>query len=128
MSRTVRRLVRLLVASTALVASAGLSSGTAYAGTPCGSTYTLCVYTDNYYEGSQLQVWSPQAPNYKTLDTIGLQKYNDRISSISSNYGQAICFYSDPHYNGLQFRIGPWEKWSYVPDWINDKISSFRPC
>ncbi|MFE5539109.1 peptidase inhibitor family I36 protein [Streptomyces sp. NPDC056492] len=52
----------------------------------------------------------------------------DRASSVVNNTGSGICFYEHVGYGGLEFRIGPREKWASVPSWINDKISSFKYC
>ncbi|CAL9640146.1 hypothetical protein SUDANB120_06321 (plasmid) [Streptomyces sp. enrichment culture] len=52
----------------------------------------------------------------------------DRTSSVVNNTGSSICFYEHNGYGGLEFRIGPREKWASVPSWINDKISSFKYC
>ncbi|MGE7387000.1 peptidase inhibitor family I36 protein [Streptomyces sp. NPDC004126] len=52
----------------------------------------------------------------------------DRASSVVNNTGNSVCFYEHNDYGGLEFRIGPREKWSSVPSWINDKISSFKYC
>ncbi|MET9400386.1 peptidase inhibitor family I36 protein [Kitasatospora sp. NPDC002965] len=52
----------------------------------------------------------------------------DSASSVVNNTGSSICFYEHNGYGGLEFRIGPSEKWASVPSWINDRISSFKFC
>ncbi|WP_416874654.1 peptidase inhibitor family I36 protein [Kitasatospora sp. SC0581] len=52
----------------------------------------------------------------------------DEASSVVNNTGSSICFYEHSNYGGLEFKIGPREKWASVPSWINDKISSFKFC
>ncbi|GAA2994731.1 hypothetical protein GCM10020229_04050 [Kitasatospora albolonga] len=52
----------------------------------------------------------------------------DEASSVVNNTGSAICFYEHNNYGGLEFRVGPHEKWASVPGWINDRISSFKYC
>ncbi|MFI9201959.1 peptidase inhibitor family I36 protein [Streptomyces sp. NPDC053048] len=52
----------------------------------------------------------------------------DSASSVVNNTGSSICFYEHNEYRGLEFRIGPREKWSSVPSWINDRISSYKFC
>ncbi|MBC2874273.1 MULTISPECIES: peptidase inhibitor family I36 protein [Streptomyces] len=52
----------------------------------------------------------------------------DEASSVVNNTGSSICFYEHNGYSGLEFKIGPGEKWASVPSWINDKISSFKHC
>ncbi|MGW1641698.1 peptidase inhibitor family I36 protein [Streptomyces lavendulae] len=67
----------------------------------------------NFYFESKLWRWK------------GMQ---DHTSSVVNNTGSSICFYENNGYSGLEFKIGPREKWSSVPSWINDKISSFKHC
>lgn len=52
----------------------------------------------------------------------------DSASSVVNNTGSSICFYEHNKYGGLEFKVGPHEKWSSVPSWINDRISSYRYC
>lgn len=52
----------------------------------------------------------------------------DLASSVVNTTGSHICFFEHNGYGGLQFTIGPWEKWPTVPGWINDKISSVEYC
>ncbi|MFJ2742932.1 hypothetical protein ACIO3O_25075 [Streptomyces sp. NPDC087440] len=52
----------------------------------------------------------------------------DSTSSIGNSTNLSMCFYEHKNYGGLEFRIGPGEWWATIPGWINDKISSYRPC
>ncbi|MFI1868289.1 hypothetical protein [Streptomyces jumonjinensis] len=52
----------------------------------------------------------------------------DSTSSIGNSTDLRMCFYEHGNYGGLEFRIGPGEWWATLPGWINDKISSYRPC
>ncbi|MEU3316746.1 peptidase inhibitor family I36 protein [Streptomyces sp. NPDC006662] len=52
----------------------------------------------------------------------------DAASSVVNNTGSGICFYEHNNYGGLEFKVGPHEKWASVPGWINDRISSFKYC
>ncbi|MFI0977717.1 hypothetical protein ACH4SP_11950 [Streptomyces sp. NPDC021093] len=52
----------------------------------------------------------------------------DSTSSIGNSTNLSMCFYEHKNYGGLEFRIGPGEWWATIPNWINDKISSYRPC
>ncbi|MFJ3876865.1 peptidase inhibitor family I36 protein [Streptomyces sp. NPDC090077] len=60
--------------------------------------------------------------------SAGDKGMQDTASSVVNNTGSSICFYEHNNYGGLQFKIGPREKWPSVPAWINDKISSFKYC
>ncbi|AZK97722.1 hypothetical protein B7R87_30395 [Streptomyces tsukubensis] len=52
----------------------------------------------------------------------------DSTSSIGNSTDLRMCFYEHGNYGGLEFRIGPGEWWATLPGWINDRISSYRPC
>ncbi|MEW1547852.1 hypothetical protein [Streptomyces tsukubensis] len=52
----------------------------------------------------------------------------DSTSSIGNSTNLRMCFYEHGNYGGLEFRIGPGEWWATLPGWINDRISSYRPC
>ncbi|MEU2391520.1 peptidase inhibitor family I36 protein [Streptomyces sp. NPDC007369] len=60
--------------------------------------------------------------------SAGDKGMQDVTSSVLNNTGSRICFYEHNGYGGLEFKIGPREKWPSVPSWINDKISSFKYC
>ncbi|MEU9334892.1 peptidase inhibitor family I36 protein [Streptomyces sp. NPDC048290] len=116
-----RRRAALLLGALALAGTAGLAHPTpaAAAEWDCDG-YTMCLFSDSNYGGTLLR-W-----NYQPSGT--LSSHHDITSSIVNNSGSAYCFYEHPDYGGLQFRIGPWERWASVPYWINDRISSLHPC
>ncbi|MGV9311912.1 peptidase inhibitor family I36 protein [Streptomyces sp. NPDC003691] len=122
LARAKRRLA-LLGAVVTLAASAGvLANATPAEAAGCmGNGRSLCLRKDVNYGGYSLPF---SMPNVHT----NLGQYQDQVSSIVNDSHYSICFYEHPNYGGLEFRIGPWEWWASLPGWINDKISSFRPC
>ncbi|MEO3977782.1 peptidase inhibitor family I36 protein [Streptomyces sp. CAU 1734] len=113
----------LLGAVVALAASAGVlvNAAPAEAAGCMENGRSLCLRKHDNYGGYSLPFSMPNVnPN--------LGQYQDQVSSIVNDSHYSICFHEHPGYGGLEFRIGPWEWWPTLPGWINDKISSFRPC
>ncbi|MEV7288150.1 peptidase inhibitor family I36 protein [Streptomyces sp. NPDC093252] len=122
LTATVKRRAALLLGAASLAASAGLVNATpaAAAVSDCNG-WSVCYFQHNNYEGD-VYVFGPGLPQ-------GTPEWgHDLASSIVNNTGSAYCFYEHPYMTGAQFRIGPWERWASLPSWINDKISSFKPC
>ncbi|MFE7131002.1 peptidase inhibitor family I36 protein [Streptomyces sp. NPDC057638] len=116
----------LLAALAILTASAGVLANTTPAqateAAGCmGNGRSLCLRAHENYGGFSLPFSMPNV-----FSNLG--QYQDQVSSIVNDSIYSICFYEHPGYGGLEFRIGPWEWWPSLPGWINDKISSFRPC
>ncbi|MEV7286381.1 peptidase inhibitor family I36 protein [Streptomyces sp. NPDC093252] len=114
--------IGLLAGAAALAATAGLATATpAAAGTPdrCNGL-ALCLFEHSNYDGTAW-VW------FSVPRSDSVRAGNDATSSLVNNSANSLCFYENQG-TGLEFRIGPWERWGSVPSWINDKISSFRIC
>ncbi|MFJ3903943.1 peptidase inhibitor family I36 protein [Streptomyces sp. NPDC090025] len=113
----------LLGAASVLAASAGVlvNASPADAAGCMGDGRSLCLRRDDNYGGYSLPFHMPNVNS-------NMGQYQDQVSSIVNDSSYSICFYEHPGYGGLEFRIGPWEWWATLPWWINDKISSFRPC
>ncbi|MEV6975308.1 peptidase inhibitor family I36 protein [Kitasatospora sp. NPDC093806] len=60
--------------------------------------------------------------------SLGDKGMQDITSSVVNNTRSSICFYEHNWYGGLEFKVGPGERWPAVPSWINDRISSFKYC
>ncbi|MEU3778623.1 peptidase inhibitor family I36 protein [Streptomyces sp. NPDC032472] len=101
----------------------------------CPSNY-VCLWSENDFVASTRgHKFGAIASNQSIGDMGKLQRdgtlwtgMQDITSSVLNNTGSSICFYEHNGYGGLQFKIGPWERWPSVPQWINDKISSFKYC
>ncbi|MET8831903.1 peptidase inhibitor family I36 protein [Streptomyces sp. NPDC004610] len=124
LTANVKRRAALFFGAATLAASAGLMNATpaAAAASDCNG-WAVCYWEHNDYNGGVYVFGSPGTLPQGT-PTFG----HDLASSIVNNTGSAYCFYEHSYMTGLQFRIGPWERWGSVPSWINDKISSFKPC
>ncbi|WP_186768268.1 peptidase inhibitor family I36 protein [Streptomyces qinzhouensis] len=118
-----KRRLALLGAAVTLAASAGVlaTAAPAEAAGCMENGRSLCLRKHDNYGGYSLPY------NMPNVDS-NLGQYQDQVSSIINDSHYSICFYEHPGYGGLEFRIGPWEWWATLPGWINDKISSFRPC
>ncbi|MET8830548.1 peptidase inhibitor family I36 protein [Streptomyces sp. NPDC004610] len=115
--------VALFAGAAALAATAGLATATpAAAGTPdrCNGL-ELCLFQHSNYDGTNW-TW------FRVPRTVQLSVGNDAVSSLVNNTSNSLCFYEHGNLTGLEFRIGPWERWGSVPSWINDRISSYRIC
>ncbi|MFF3431387.1 hypothetical protein [Streptomyces sp. NPDC002602] len=111
---------RLAVAGVlgALVTTAAVV-GTA---TPAAAFSGVFIYANPNYS---IPVYPGGAP-VQVAELTGSAK--DTTSSIGNSTNLSMCFYEHRNYGGLEFRIGPGEWWATIPGWINDKISSYRPC
>ncbi|MFE4632187.1 hypothetical protein ACFRJ1_02245 [Streptomyces sp. NPDC056773] len=102
----------------ALAASAGVVA----TATPAAALGGVFIYANPNYS---IPVYPSGAP-VQIAELTGPAK--DTTSSIGNSTSFSMCFYEHKNYGGLEFRIGPGEWWATVPSWINDKISSYRPC
>ncbi|MFI2209544.1 hypothetical protein [Streptomyces sp. NPDC020141] len=110
-------------AAGALVASAGLATTAApAAAAPAPAFAGVFIYANPNYS---IPVYPSGAP-VQVGNLSGPAK--DSTSSIGNSTDLRMCFYEHANYGGLEFRIGPGEWWATLPGWINDKISSYRPC
>ncbi|MEV7080882.1 peptidase inhibitor family I36 protein [Streptomyces sp. NPDC093516] len=61
------------------------------------------------------------------LKEVAWGGWNDTISSVNNRTPYRYCFYVDAGYQGTSWSIDPWQ-WSNVPSYMDNKISSLRPC
>ncbi|MEU2391521.1 peptidase inhibitor family I36 protein [Streptomyces sp. NPDC007369] len=127
------------VAATTTTASADVLTGIETGSGKCPANW-VCLWSENNFVrgnpaggydygavGSDANV--PDMGKFRFEDKLWRWKgMQDSASSVVNNTGSRICFYEHNGYGGLEFKIGPREKWSSVPSWINDKISSFKYC
>ncbi|MCF3179074.1 peptidase inhibitor family I36 protein [Streptomyces polychromogenes] len=124
-----------LVMTAATSASASVLLGIGQGAGACPGGH-VCLWSENDFVGATSgSKFGAIASNQNVGDLGKLQRdgalwtgMQDITSSVVNNTGSAICLYEHNNYGGLQFRIGPWEKWPSVPSWINDRISSFKYC
>ncbi|MFD0378101.1 peptidase inhibitor family I36 protein [Streptomyces sp. NPDC127112] len=124
-----------LVMTAATSAGASVLLGIGQGAGACPGSH-VCLWSENDFVGATSgSKFGAIASNQNVGDLGKLQRdgalwtgMQDITSSVVNNTGNAICFYEHNNYGGLQFRIGPWEKWPSVPSWINDRISSFKYC
>ncbi|MFI9201957.1 peptidase inhibitor family I36 protein [Streptomyces sp. NPDC053048] len=101
----------------------------------CPSNY-VCLWSENDFFGSTGGSKFTAIASDQNIGDMGKLKRDgalwtgmqDITSSVVNNTGSSICFYEHNGYRGLEFKIGPREKWPSVPSWINDRISSFKYC
>ncbi|MGV9311913.1 hypothetical protein ACWDR0_06915 [Streptomyces sp. NPDC003691] len=107
----------------AVAVSACLVATTApAAAAPAAALGGVFIYANPNYS---IPVYPSGAPVY--VANLG-GPARDSVSSISNSTDLRMCFYEHGNFGGLEFRIGPGEMWATIPGWINDKISSYRPC
>ncbi|WP_416874655.1 peptidase inhibitor family I36 protein [Kitasatospora sp. SC0581] len=125
-----------LVVTVSGSASANTILGIGQGAGACPTNY-VCLWTENSYVGNTGSTgkFAAIASDQNISDMGKLERKNglwtgmqDVTSSVVNNTGSSICFYENNDYGGLEFRIGPWERWPSLPSWINDKISSFKYC
>ncbi|MEU3778624.1 peptidase inhibitor family I36 protein [Streptomyces sp. NPDC032472] len=126
-----------LIMATATSASAATVSDIGHGAGSCPNGY-VCLWSEgNFIQGKFVydHKFGSFASNQNVGDmgklgrtSTGDKGMQDITSSVVNNTGSSICFYEHNWYGGLEFKIGPWEKWPSVPSWINDKISSFKYC
>ncbi|WP_424216295.1 hypothetical protein ACN20G_29580 (plasmid) [Streptomyces sp. BI20] len=107
------------------VAAAGalaLGVSTPAGAAPTGALSGVFIYANPNYS---IPVYPSGAP-VQVAELTGAGK--DSTSSIGNSTNLSMCFYEHKNHGGLEFRIGPGEWWATIPSWINDKISSYRPC
>lgn len=98
-------------------------------------THYVCLWSEYDFIGSGGHKFGAIATDESIRDMGKLKRYGtlwkgmqDVTSSVLNNTGGSVCLYEHNGYGGLEARIGPGAKWSAVPSWINDRISSLRPC
>ncbi|MFE7526443.1 peptidase inhibitor family I36 protein [Kitasatospora sp. NPDC057542] len=124
-----------LVVTVAGSASANTILGLGQGAGACPANY-VCLWSDyGYVAGGPDHKFGSIASDQNIGDMGKLERngalwdgMQDVASSVVNNTGSSICFYENNWYTGLEFKIGPRERWSSVPSWINDKISSFKYC
>ncbi|MEV7541080.1 peptidase inhibitor family I36 protein [Streptomyces sp. NPDC089915] len=124
-----------LVMTAAVSANASVLLGIGQGAGACPANQ-VCLWSENDFVGATGgSKFGAIASNQNIGDMGKLRRdgalwtgMQDTASSVVNNTGSAICFYEHNDYGGLQFRIGPREKWPSVPSWINDRISSFKYC
>ncbi|MET8827947.1 hypothetical protein ABZX40_18805 [Streptomyces sp. NPDC004610] len=113
-----KRRLALIGAVSAMAATAGVVA----TATPAAAQGNVFVYAHYNYS---IPVYPSGAPVWVANLSGPAQ---DSISSVGSSADHGMCFYEHGNFGGLEFRIGAGEWWAQVPWWINDKISSYRPC
>ncbi|MEW1638959.1 peptidase inhibitor family I36 protein [Streptomyces sp. NPDC093801] len=124
-----------LVMTAATSASASVLIGIGQGAGACPAAH-VCLWSENDFVGATSGSRFGAIASNQNVGDLGKLKRDgalwtgmqDVASSVVNNTGSGICFYEHNNYGGLQFRIGPWEKWPSVPSWINDRISSFTYC
>ncbi|MFB7595602.1 peptidase inhibitor family I36 protein [Streptomyces sp. NPDC056160] len=71
--------------------------------------------------------WDP-ASAWRTSSRKGSPSWTNKISSFVNNTYGNYCLYEKEGYGGAVMKMGPREHWASLPDWINDKGSSMKPC
>ncbi|MEV7286213.1 hypothetical protein AB0O01_16835 [Streptomyces sp. NPDC093252] len=104
------------------VAAMAATAGVVATATPAAAQGNVFVYANYNYS---IPVYPSGAPVYVT-NLTGIAK--DSISSVGVTTDHGMCFYEHANFGGLEFKVGRGEWWAQVPSWINDKISSYRPC
>ncbi|MFJ3876864.1 peptidase inhibitor family I36 protein [Streptomyces sp. NPDC090077] len=120
---------------TAQSASASTILGIGQGSGACPANY-VCLWSENGFVGATSGPKYGAIASDQNIADMGKLKrtgalwdgMQDTASSVVNNTGSSICFYEHNNYGGLQFKIGPREKWPSVPSWINDRISSFTYC
>ncbi|MGW2672158.1 peptidase inhibitor family I36 protein [Streptomyces sp. NPDC001272] len=123
----------VMTAATSASASTILGIGQGAGACPAGH---VCLWSENGFVGAtQGGKFGAIASDQNVGDMGKLQRdgalwtgMQDIASSVVNNTGSGICFYEHNYYGGLEFKVGPHEKWPAVPSWINDRISSFKYC
>ncbi|MER6911860.1 hypothetical protein ABT354_09325 [Streptomyces sp. NPDC000594] len=107
----------------ALAATVGLvATATPATATPGARMAGVFIYANPNYS---IPVYPSGAPTW--VSALGGPAH-DTTSSISNSTDLRMCFYEHTNFRGLEFRIGPGEWWATIPSWIDNKISSYRPC
>ncbi|MFS8105227.1 peptidase inhibitor family I36 protein [Lentzea alba] len=127
----------MLLAISALVAFT--PSASAQSKAPIGDgprcDYSVCLWGNaDFRNGPKVNKFGSAGLDTIRLEDLGKLEnqyfgwkgMQDITSSLVNNTPYRICFYSDNNFRGLQFCVGPYERWASVPYWINDRISSFR--
>ncbi|MFE3068497.1 hypothetical protein [Streptomyces sp. NPDC059247] len=121
--RKARQRLAVVSAVGALAASAGLvTTASPATAAPDRALAGVFIYANPNYS---IPVYPGGAP--VQVANLG-GPAQDSVSSIGNSTDLRMCFYEHGNYGGLEFRIGPGEWWATLPGWINDKISSYRPC
>ncbi|MFI1864032.1 hypothetical protein [Streptomyces jumonjinensis] len=123
--RKTKQRLALAAAVGALAATAGVvttAAPAAAAPAPAVAFAGVFIYANPNYS---IPVYPSGAP-VQVAELTGSGR--DTTSSIGNSTDLSMCFYEHRNYGGLEFRIGPGEWWATIPGWINDKISSYRPC
>ncbi|GLF92958.1 hypothetical protein [Streptomyces yaizuensis] len=110
------------VTAVATPAAAAPATTAATATDPITVLAGVFIYAQPNYS---IPVYPSGAPTYVS-DLSGPAR--DTTSSISNSTNLSMCFYEHSAHRGLEFRIGPGENWATIPSWIDNKISSYRPC
>ncbi|MFE7131003.1 hypothetical protein ACFVIM_09095 [Streptomyces sp. NPDC057638] len=121
LKKTARRLA-VAPAVGALIAAGALATATPATAAPEGALAGVFIYANPNYS---IPVYPSGAPVY--VANLG-GPAQDSVSSLANSTDLRMCFYEHGNFGGLEFRIGPGEWWATLPGWINDKISSYRPC
>lgn len=106
-----------------------LGVGSANAEPSCPSGSTACVWESQGY--TQRVIYFGNAREERRMKSRKIGAFDDmdnRISSLISTYDGHLCFYDLEDFGGVEFKIGPKEKWATIPWWIDNKISSFKVC
>lgn len=87
----------------------------------------VCFWVDNNYKGYGVAL---VGPSFSVADILkeGFPVMDNKISSFVNNTGGNYCLYEKEGYGGAVMKMGPREHWASLPDWINDKTSSMKPC
>ncbi|MFF4450008.1 hypothetical protein [Streptomyces sp. NPDC001502] len=116
-----RKTKQRLAVAALLGALTATAAGPATA-TPAAAFAGVFIYANPNYS---IPVYPSGAP-VQIAELTGPAK--DTTSSIGNSTNLSLCFYEHKNYGGLEFRIGPGEWWATIPSWIDNKISSYRPC
>ncbi|MER5768148.1 hypothetical protein [Streptomyces sp. NPDC001985] len=118
--KTGRRLA--VAAAVGALAAGPVATAPSAAAAPTSALAGVFIYANPNYS---IPVYPSGAP-VQVANLSGPAQ--DSTSSIGNSTDLRMCFYEHGNYGGLEFRIGPGEWWATLPGWINDRISSYRPC
>jgi hypothetical protein len=83
------------------------------------------VYQNSNYSGSMALIGATQG-DYTQLRFLNGQTLIDQVSSIKNDTSYGICFFEHTWYGGAALYMPPHSQFNSL--WLNDMISSNKPC
>ena len=112
---------RVLAAGAALAAGlSGIAAPPASAALHDCPWGKVCFWNDAGFTGDLS--WSRPGIGLMNISA----RNNDKLSSIWNNSGWAAAFYDHAGGGGACLTVAPGQRFHYVGDWINDRVSSWK--